>query len=122
LPTLEELGIGFVPYSPLGKGFLTGKITPDTKFDSTDFRSTIPRFRTENLDANQAIVLLLNRFAEQKKATPAQIALAWLLAKKPWIVPIPAQLSCIGWKKTLEPLRLNSRQTSSRKLSAPPQT
>jgi len=89
LPTLEELGIGFVPYSPLGKGFLTGKISPDTKFDSTDFRSTIPRFRPENMDANQALVVLLNRFAEQKKATPAQIALAWLLAKKPWIVPIP---------------------------------
>ena len=89
LLTLEELGIGFVPYSPLGKGFLTGKITPDTKFDSTDFRSTIPRFRPENIDANQALVVLLNRFAEQKKATPGQIALAWLLAKKPWIVPIP---------------------------------
>ena len=89
LPTLEELGIGFVPYSPLGKGFLTGKITPDTKFDSTDFRSTIPRFRPENIDANQAMVVLLNRFATEKKATPAQIALAWLLAKKPWIVPIP---------------------------------
>lgn len=89
LPTLEELGIGFVTYSPLGKGFLTGKITPDTKFDSTDFRSTIPRFRPENIDANQALVVLLNRFAEQKKATPGQIALAWLLAKKPWIVPIP---------------------------------
>jgi aryl-alcohol dehydrogenase-like predicted oxidoreductase len=89
LPTLEELGIGFVPYSPLGKGFLTGKISPDTKFDSTDFRSTLPRFRPENMDANQAMVDLLNRFAEQKRATPAQIALAWLLAKKPWIVPIP---------------------------------
>jgi aryl-alcohol dehydrogenase-like predicted oxidoreductase len=89
LPTLEELGIGFVPYSPLGKGFLTGKISADTKFASTDFRSTIPRFRPENMDANQAMVALLNRFAEQKKATPAQIALAWLLAKKPWIVPIP---------------------------------
>src|SRR5438067_147088 len=89
LPTLEELGICFVPYSPLGKGFLTGKITPETKFDSTDFRSTIPRFRPENMDANQAMVALLNRFAAEKKATPAQIALAWLLAKKPWIVPIP---------------------------------
>ena len=89
LPILEELGIGFVPYSPLGKGFLTGKITPDTKFDSTDFRSTLPRFRPENMDANQAMVVLLNRFAEQKNATPGQIALAWLLAKRPWIVPIP---------------------------------
>jgi aryl-alcohol dehydrogenase-like predicted oxidoreductase len=89
LPTLEELGIGFVPYSPLGKGFLTGQINPDTKFGSTDFRSTLPRFRPENMDANQAMVVLLTRFAEQKKTTPAQIALAWLLAKKPWIVPIP---------------------------------
>jgi len=89
LPTLEELGIGFVPYSPLGKGFLTGKINLETKFDSTDFRSTIPRFRPENIGANQAMVVLLNRFAEQKKATPGQIALAWLLAKKPWIIPIP---------------------------------
>ena len=89
LPVLEELGIGFVPYSPLGKGFLTGKIASDTKFDGTDFRSTLPRFRPENMDANQAMVELLNRFAEKKKATPAQIALAWLLAKKPWIVPIP---------------------------------
>jgi aryl-alcohol dehydrogenase-like predicted oxidoreductase len=89
LPTLEELGIGFVPYSPLGKGFLTGKITPDSKFESTDFRSTLPRFRPENMDANQALVDLLTRFAEAKAATPGQIALAWLLAKKPWIVPIP---------------------------------
>jgi aryl-alcohol dehydrogenase-like predicted oxidoreductase len=88
-PTLEELGIGFVPYSPLGKGFLTGKIASDTKFDSTDFRSTLPRFRPENMDANQAMVALLDRFATEKKATPAQIALAWLLGKKPWIVPIP---------------------------------
>ena len=88
-PTLEELGIGFVPYSPLGKGFLTGKIASDTKFDSTDFRSTLPRFRPENMDANQAMVALLDRFATEKKATPAKIALAWLLAKKPWIVPIP---------------------------------
>ncbi len=89
LPTLGELGIGFVPFSPLGKGFLTGKITAETKFDSTDFRSTVPRFNEENRKANQALVDLLTTFAEQKKATPAQIALAWLLAKKPWIVPIP---------------------------------
>ena len=89
LPTLEELGIGFVPYSPLGKGFLTGKIASDTKFDSTDFRSTLPRFRPENMDANQAMVALLDGFATEKKATPAQIALAWLLTKKPWVVPIP---------------------------------
>jgi aryl-alcohol dehydrogenase-like predicted oxidoreductase len=89
LPTLEELGIGFVPFSPLGKGFLTGKITPETKFDSTDFRSTVPRFNEENRRANQALVNLLTTFAEQTKATPAQVALAWLLAKKPWIIPIP---------------------------------
>ena len=89
IPTLEELGIGFVPFSPLGKGFLTGKITADTKFDSTDFRSTVPRFNPENRNANQALVDLISGFAEQKKATPAQIALAWLLAKKPWIAPIP---------------------------------
>jgi len=89
LPTLEELGIGFVPFSPLGKGFLTGKITAETKFDSTDFRSTIPRFSAENRKENQALVDLVATFAKQKKATPAQIALAWLLAKRPWIVPIP---------------------------------
>jgi aryl-alcohol dehydrogenase-like predicted oxidoreductase len=89
LPTLEELGIGFVPFSPLGKGFLTGKIDPNTRFDSTDFRSTVPRFSPENLKANQTLVDLLNRFANQKGATPAQVALSWLLARKPWIVPIP---------------------------------
>ncbi len=89
MPTLEELGIGFVPFSPLGKGFLTGKIDADTKFDSTDFRSTVPRFSPENRKANQALVDLVTSFAEQKKVTPAQIALAWLLAKRPWIVPIP---------------------------------
>ena len=89
MPTLEELGIGFVPFSPLGKGFLTGKIDADTKFDSTDFRSSVPRFSPENRKANQALVDLVSSFAAQKKVTPAQIALAWLLAKKPWIVPIP---------------------------------
>jgi aryl-alcohol dehydrogenase-like predicted oxidoreductase len=89
LPTLEELGIGLVPYSPLGKGFLTGKIDADTAFDSTDFRSTLPRFTPEALKANQAMVDLLGTIAQQKKATPAQVALAWLLARKPWIVPIP---------------------------------
>ena len=89
IPTLEELGIGFVPFSPLGKGFLTGKIDADTKFDTTDFRNSVPRFSPENRKANQALVDLVSSFAEQKKATPAQIALAWLLAKKPWIVPIP---------------------------------
>jgi aryl-alcohol dehydrogenase-like predicted oxidoreductase len=89
LPTCEELGIGFVPFSPLGKGFLTGKINETTTFDSTDFRNTIPRFAPENRKANQAVVDMLARIAERKKATPAQIALAWLLSQKPWIVPIP---------------------------------
>jgi len=89
IPTLEELGIGFVPFSPLGKGFLTGKISEDTKFDENDFRNVVPRFTPENRKANQALVDLIGRFAQQKKATPAQIALAWLLAQKPWIVPIP---------------------------------
>jgi aryl-alcohol dehydrogenase-like predicted oxidoreductase len=89
LPTLEELGIGFVPYSPLGKGFLTGKMNENTTFDKTDFRSTLPRFTPEALKANQTLVDLLGVIAKQKKATPAQIALAWLLAQKPWIVTIP---------------------------------
>jgi aryl-alcohol dehydrogenase-like predicted oxidoreductase len=89
MPTLEKLGIGFVPFSPLGKGFLTGKIDAETKFDSTDFRNTVPRFSVDNRKVNQALVDVIGWFAEEKKATPAQIALAWLLAKKPWIVPIP---------------------------------
>jgi aryl-alcohol dehydrogenase-like predicted oxidoreductase len=89
MPTLEELGIGFVPFSPLGKGFLTGKIDADTKFDSTDFRNSVPRFSPENRKANQPLVAMIGTFAKQKKTTPGQIALAWLLAKKPWIVPIP---------------------------------
>jgi aryl-alcohol dehydrogenase-like predicted oxidoreductase len=89
IPTLEELGIGFVPFSPLGKGFLTGKISEDTQFHKTDFRNIVPRFSAENRKANQAVVDLIGKFAQQKKATPAQIALAWLLAQKPWIVPIP---------------------------------
>jgi aryl-alcohol dehydrogenase-like predicted oxidoreductase len=89
LPTLEELGIGFVPFSPLGKGFLTGKIDENTTFDKTDFRNTVPRFSEENRKANQALVDLLTKIAKEKGATNAQIALAWLLAQKPWIVPIP---------------------------------
>src|SRR5438093_6943423 len=89
IPTCEELGIGFVPYSPLGKGFLTGKINEDTTFDSSDFRNILPRFTPEARKANQALVELLGEIAKRKKATPAQIALAWLLAQKPWIVPIP---------------------------------
>jgi len=89
LPTLEELGIGLVPYSPLGRGFLTGKMDENTKFGSADFRANLPRFKPEAMKANQAVVDLLGRIARQKRATPAQIALAWLLAQKPWIVPIP---------------------------------
>jgi len=89
LPTLEELGIGFVPFSPLGRGFLTGKVNENTTFDSSDLRGTLPRFTPEARKANQALVDLLGQIAERKKATPAQIALAWLLAQKPWIVPIP---------------------------------
>ena len=89
LPTLEELGIGFVPFSPLGKGFLTGKIDENTKLESTDFRNTVPRFSEENRKANKVLVDLLGTIAERKNATPARIALAWLLAQKPWIVPIP---------------------------------
>ena len=89
IPRLEELGIGFVPFSPLGRGFLTGKISEDTQFDKTDVRNIVPRFTPENRKANQALVDLIGRFAQQKNATPAQIALAWLLAQKPWIVPIP---------------------------------
>jgi aryl-alcohol dehydrogenase-like predicted oxidoreductase len=89
LPALEELGIGFVPFSPLGKGFLTGKIDENTTFDKSDFRNIVPRFTPEARKANVALVHLLRQTAERKKATPAQIALAWLLARKPWIVPIP---------------------------------
>jgi aryl-alcohol dehydrogenase-like predicted oxidoreductase len=89
IPTLEELGIGFVPFSPLGKGFLTGAISKDTQFDKNDFRNVVPRFSPENREANQALVDLIGEFAKQKKASPAQIALAWLLAQKPWVVPIP---------------------------------
>ena len=89
IPTLEELGIGFVPFSPLGKGFLTGKITGDTQFDKTDFRNVVPRFTAENRKRNQALVDLIGDFGQRKKATLAQIAIAWLLAQKPWIVPIP---------------------------------
>jgi aryl-alcohol dehydrogenase-like predicted oxidoreductase len=114
IPMLEELGIGFVPFSPLGKGFLTGKINEDTKFDSTDFRNVVPRFTPEARKANQAVVDLLGRLAEQKKATPAQIALAWLLARKPWIVPIPGttklhrleeNIGAVGVELTSEDLR-----------------
>ena len=94
LPTLEELGIGFVPFSPLGKGFLTGKINDETKFDKTDFRNIVPRFTPENRRANQALVDLLSKIAERKKVTPAQIALAWILAQKPWMVPRKHRRRC----------------------------
>ena len=89
IPTLEELGIGFVTYSPLGKGFLTGAMNENTKLDSTDFRSTLPRFTPEAMKANQALIDLIGKISQRKKVTVAQIALAWLLAQKPWIVPIP---------------------------------
>jgi len=114
LPTCEELGIGFVPYSPLGKGFLTGKIDENTTFDSSDIRNRIPRFTPEARKANQVLVDLLAKFAESKKATPAQIALAWLLAQKPWIVPIPGSrklerldenLGAVGVELTPDDLR-----------------
>jgi aryl-alcohol dehydrogenase-like predicted oxidoreductase len=125
MPTLEGLGIGFVPFSPLGKGFLTGKIDAVTKFDSTDFRSIVPRFNPENRKANQALVDLLTTFAEQKKATPGQIALAWLLAKKPWIVPIPGttklhrleeNLGAVGVELTPEDLHAIESASSHIKL------
>ena len=114
IPTLEELGIGLVPYSPLGKGFLTGAIKEDAKFESTDFRSTLPRFTPEALKTNQALIDLLGKIAKVKKATPAQIALAWLLAQKPWIAPIPGttklnrleeNLGAVSVKLTPEDLR-----------------
>jgi aryl-alcohol dehydrogenase-like predicted oxidoreductase len=101
IPTLEELGIGFVPFSPLGKGFLTGKIDEKTTFDSSDFRNIVPRFSPEARKANQAVVDLLGRIAEQKKATPAQIALAWLLAQKSWIVPIPGTTKVLRLEENL---------------------
>jgi aryl-alcohol dehydrogenase-like predicted oxidoreductase len=101
LPTLEELGIGFVPYSPLGKGFLTGRINENTSFDSSDFRNQIPRFTPEARRANQALVDLLNKIAQWKKATPAQIALAWLLAQKPWIVPIPGTTKLVRLEENI---------------------
>jgi aryl-alcohol dehydrogenase-like predicted oxidoreductase len=114
IPTLEELGIGFVPYSPLGRGFLTGAMNENTKLDSTDFRITLPRFTPEAMKANQALIDLLGSIAGRKKATPAQIALAWLLAQKPWIVPIPGttklhrldeNIGAIGVELTADDLR-----------------
>ena len=101
LPALEELEIGFVPYSPLGKGFLTGKMDENTKLDSSDFRNILPRFTPEAMKSNRALVDLLARIAEHKKATPAQIALAWLLAQKPWIVPIPGTTKLARLKENI---------------------
>ena len=102
IPTLEELGIGLVCYSPLGRGFLTGKIDEHTKLGKGDFRYNLPRFAPEAMKANQAVVDLLRAVAKKKKATPAQIALAWLLAQKPWIVPIPGTTNSLVWRKTSE--------------------
>ena len=110
LPTLEELGIGFVPFSPLGKGFLTGAINENTKFGSDDFRSKVPRFSEENRKANQALVDVIGKFAAQKKVTPAQVALAWLLAQKPWIVPIPGTTKLHRLQENVARLPFNSRQ------------
>jgi len=101
IPTLQELGIGFVPFSPLGKGFLTGKIDENTKLEASDFRNSVPRFSAENRKANQALVDLLQRVSQEKNATPAQIALAWLLAQKPWIVPIPGTTKLSRLKENL---------------------
>ncbi|HZU45199.1 MAG TPA: aldo/keto reductase [Terriglobales bacterium] len=121
IPTLEELGIGLVAYSPLGRGFLTGTISQDTKFEKNDFRNIVPRFSAENRRANQPLVDLIGTIAEQKKATPAQIALAWLLAQKPWVVPIPGttklhrleeNISAVNVKLTAEDLRQIDSATS----------
>jgi aryl-alcohol dehydrogenase-like predicted oxidoreductase len=110
LPTLEELGVGFVPFSPLGRGFLTGKMNENTTFDSTDLRNRLPRFTPEARKANQALVDLLGEITERKKATPAQIALAWLLAQKPWIVPIPGTTKLHRLEENIEaaPIKLTS--------------
>ena len=116
MPTLEELGIGFVPFSPLGKGFLTGKIDADTKFESTDFRNTVPRFSAENRKANRALVDLVTSFAEKKEATPAEIALAWLLQKKQWIVPIPGTTKLARLEENLGGLQIKLTREDVRAL------
>ena len=118
IPTLEELGIGFVPFSPLGKGFLTGKISEDTKFDKSDFRNVVPRFTPENRKANQVVVDLLDRFAQEKKATPVQIALAWLLAQKPWIVPIPGTTKLHRLEENLGAVNVQLSSDDLRQLEA----
>ena len=118
IPTLEEIGIGFVPFSPLGKGFLTGKISQDTKFEKSDFRNIVPRFSTENRKANQALVDVIDRFAQQKKATPAQIALAWLLAQKPWMVPIPGTTKLHRLEENLGTVNVELSQDDLRELES----
>jgi aryl-alcohol dehydrogenase-like predicted oxidoreductase len=118
IPTLEELGIGLVPYSPLGKGFLTGKIDENTTFDKTDFRNSVPRFTPENRKTNQAVVDLLARIAEEKGATPAQIALAWLLAQKPWIVPIPGTTKLSRLDENIGSLAINLTSDDLREINS----
>ncbi|HEX7189942.1 MAG TPA: aldo/keto reductase [Thermoanaerobaculia bacterium] len=118
LPTLEELGIGFVPFSPLGKGFLTGKIDETTTFDPKDFRNTVPRFNPENRKANQAIVDLVKRIAAEKKVTPAQIALAWCLAQKPWIVPIPGTTKLHRLEENLGAVEVELTEDDLRQIDA----
>ena len=118
IPTLEELGIGFVPFSPLGKGFLTGKISEDTKFDKSDFRNIVPRFTPESRKANQALVDLLGTFAQQRKATPAQIALAWLLAQKSWIVPIPGTTKLHRLKENVQAVNVELSPGDLRELDS----
>jgi len=118
LPTLEELGIGFVPFSPLGKGFLTGAINESTKFDSTDFRNIVPRFNEENRKANQALVDVLGEIAAQKKATSAQIAIAWLLAQKPWIVPIPGTTKLHRLEENLGAANVELSESDLREITA----
>jgi aryl-alcohol dehydrogenase-like predicted oxidoreductase len=118
IPTLEELGIGFVPFSPLGKGFLTGKINENTKFDSGDFRNIVPRFTAEARKANQTVVDLLGKLAEKKKATPAQIALAWLLAQKPWIVPIPGTTKLARLEENIGAVSVNLTSDDLREIES----
>jgi|SRR3974390_1309805 len=118
LPVLEELGIGFVPFSPLGKGFLTGAINENTKFDSTDFRNIVPRFNEENRKANQTLVSVLGEIAAQKKGTPAQIAIAWLLAQKPWIVPIPGTTKLHRLEENLGALNIELSESDHRNITA----
>jgi aryl-alcohol dehydrogenase-like predicted oxidoreductase len=118
IPTLEELGIGFVAFSPLGKGFLTGKISEATKFDKSDLRSIVPRFTAENRKANQAVVDLVTQFAQQKKTTPAQVALAWLLAQKPWIVPIPGTTKLHRLEENLGAVNVELTNEDLRQLGA----